>query len=51
MSGKKIVVAGVTKSFASNQGMLPVIEEVSFGVDDGEFVAIEEQMQIGIQMI
>ena len=40
MSGKKIVVAGVTKSFASNQGMLPVIEEVSFGVDDGEFVAI-----------
>src|SRR6187431_1288146 len=40
MSGKKIVVAGVTKSFASNQGVLPVIEEVSFGVDDGEFVAI-----------
>jgi len=40
MSDKKIVVAGVTKSFASNQGVLPVIEEVSFGVDDGEFVAI-----------
>ena len=40
MSDKKIVVAGLTKSFASNQGVLPVIEEVSFGVDDGEFVAI-----------
>jgi ABC-type nitrate/sulfonate/bicarbonate transport system ATPase subunit len=40
MSDKKIVVAGLTKSFASNQGVLPVIAEVSFGVDDGEFVAI-----------
>ena len=40
MSDKKIVVAGLTKSFASNQGTLPVIEEVSFAVDDGEFVAI-----------
>ena len=40
MSDRKIVVDGVTKSFASNQGVLPVIDEVSFSVDDGEFVAI-----------
>src|SRR5215470_2856534 len=40
MSDKKIVVDGVTKSFLSNQGALPVIDGVSFSVDDGEFVAI-----------
>ena len=40
MSDKKIVVDGVTKSFFSNQGALPVINGVSFSVGDGEFVAI-----------
>src|SRR6516162_10865988 len=40
MSDKKIVVDSVTKSFFSNQGALPVINGVSFSVDDGEFVAI-----------
>jgi len=40
MSDKKIVVDGLTKSFFSNQGALPVINGVSFSVDDGEFVAI-----------
>ena len=40
MSAKKIVVDGVTKSFFSNQGALPVINGVTFSVDDGEFVAI-----------
>jgi ABC-type nitrate/sulfonate/bicarbonate transport system ATPase subunit len=40
MSDKKIVVEGVTKSFSSNQGTLPVINGVSFSVNDGEFVAI-----------
>src|SRR6516164_1132238 len=40
MSAKKIVVDGVTKSFFSNQGALPVIDGVSFSVGDGEFVAI-----------
>ena len=36
MSDSKIVVDGVGKSF----GALPVIDSVSFGVRDGEFVAI-----------
>lgn len=36
MSDNKIVVDGVGKSF----GALPVIDSVSFGVRDGEFVAI-----------
>jgi ABC-type nitrate/sulfonate/bicarbonate transport system ATPase subunit len=36
MSGRKIVVDGITKSF----GALAVIDGVSFNVDDGEFVAI-----------
>jgi ABC-type nitrate/sulfonate/bicarbonate transport system ATPase subunit len=36
MSAKKIVVDGLTKSF----GDLPVVGGVSFGVGDGEFVAI-----------
>jgi ABC-type nitrate/sulfonate/bicarbonate transport system ATPase subunit len=40
MSDKKIVVEGITKSFGSNRGALPVIDGVSFSVDDGEFVAI-----------
>src|SRR4051794_39270642 len=40
MSDSKIVVDGVSKSFASNQGALPVIDGVSFTVDDGEFIAI-----------
>jgi ABC-type nitrate/sulfonate/bicarbonate transport system ATPase subunit len=40
MSGKKIVVEGVKKSFPSNKGTLPVIDGVSFSVADGEFVAI-----------
>jgi ABC-type nitrate/sulfonate/bicarbonate transport system ATPase subunit len=40
MSDSKIVVDGVTKGFASNQGVLPVIDDVSFTVDDGEFIAI-----------
>src|SRR5258707_15656149 len=40
MSDKKIVVEGITKSFVSNQGALPVIDGVSFSVGDGEFVAI-----------
>jgi ABC-type nitrate/sulfonate/bicarbonate transport system ATPase subunit len=40
MSASKIVVEQVTKGFASNHGVLPVIDDVSFGVDDGEFVAI-----------
>src|SRR5678815_3594277 len=40
MSDKKIVVDSVTKSFVSNQRLLPVIDGVSFSVDDGEVVAI-----------
>jgi ABC-type nitrate/sulfonate/bicarbonate transport system ATPase subunit len=36
----KIDVRGLTKSFPSDKGRLPVIEEVSFTVRDGEFVAI-----------
>jgi ABC-type nitrate/sulfonate/bicarbonate transport system ATPase subunit len=40
MSDRKIVVDGITKSFVSVSGALPVIEGVSFNIDDGEFVAI-----------
>ncbi|MCE9657938.1 MAG: ABC transporter ATP-binding protein [Burkholderiales bacterium] len=40
MSAKAIVVSGIRKSFASGKGSLPVIEDVSFNVADGEFVAI-----------
>jgi ABC-type nitrate/sulfonate/bicarbonate transport system ATPase subunit len=40
MFDKKIAVEGLTKSFVSNQGALPVIAGVSFKVVDGEFVAI-----------
>src|SRR6516225_1800288 len=40
MSDKKIVVDGVRKSFVSGSGTLPVIDGVSFDVDDGEFVAM-----------
>jgi ABC-type nitrate/sulfonate/bicarbonate transport system ATPase subunit len=40
MSVEKIAVIGVTKSFASGKGSLPVIGGVGFAVADGEFVAI-----------
>ena len=40
MFDKKIAVEGVTKSFVSNQGLLPVIGGISLSVGDGEFVAI-----------
>ena len=40
MSAKAIVVSGIRKSFASGTGSLPVIDDVSFSVADGEFVAI-----------
>ena len=40
MSDRKIVVDGVTKSFVSVNGALPVIDGMSFNVDGGEFVAI-----------
>jgi ABC-type nitrate/sulfonate/bicarbonate transport system ATPase subunit len=40
MSDSKIVVDGVTKSFVSINGALPVIHGVSFNIDHGEFVAI-----------
>src|SRR3954467_13855746 len=40
MSERKIVVDGLVKSFMSNKGALSVIDDVSFSVDDGEFVAI-----------
>jgi ABC-type nitrate/sulfonate/bicarbonate transport system ATPase subunit len=40
MPVKKIDVRGVTKSFVSDKGLLPVIGGVSFSVADGEFVAI-----------
>src|ERR1044071_4863667 len=36
----KIEVRALRKSFASDKGPLPVIEDVSFSVRDGEFVAI-----------
>src|SRR5690349_15796448 len=36
----KIEVRGLRKSFDSDQGRLPVVEDVSFTVRDGEFVAI-----------
>jgi len=40
MSDKKIAVEGVSKSFVSSSGALPVIDGVSFDVDDGGFVAM-----------
>jgi NitT/TauT family transport system ATP-binding protein len=40
MSDRKIVVDGITKSFVSAKGTLPVIDHVSFNVDGGAFVAI-----------
>jgi len=40
MSARVIVVSNIRKSFASGNGSLPVIEDVSFTVGDGEFVAI-----------
>ena len=36
----KIEVRDLKKSFASDKGLLPVIEAVSLSVEDGEFVAI-----------
>ncbi|MDB5920695.1 MAG: transporter related protein [Massilia sp.] len=36
----KIAVNGVTKSFFSGKGALPVVGGVSLGIADGEFVAI-----------
>src|SRR5690242_10318846 len=36
----KIEIRSLRKSFASDKGTLPVIEDVSFTVRDGEFVAI-----------
>jgi ABC-type nitrate/sulfonate/bicarbonate transport system ATPase subunit len=40
MSDSKIVVEGVSKSFVSSSGALPVVDGVSFSIDDGEFVAM-----------
>src|SRR5687767_14240428 len=37
---RKIAVQRVSKGFASAQGPLPVVSDVSFTVADGEFVAI-----------
>ena len=36
----KIEVKDVRKSFATDQGPLPVVEAVSFSVGEGEFVAL-----------
>jgi ABC-type nitrate/sulfonate/bicarbonate transport system ATPase subunit len=36
----KIAVSNIRKSFATDKGVLPVIDGVSFSVADGEFVAI-----------
>jgi ABC-type nitrate/sulfonate/bicarbonate transport system ATPase subunit len=36
----KVEVKGISKSFVTDQGLLPVIGGVSFSVADGEFVAI-----------
>jgi ABC-type nitrate/sulfonate/bicarbonate transport system ATPase subunit len=36
----KIVVNNISKSFTSNQGALPVVDGISFAVDEGESVAI-----------
>lgn len=36
----KIEVRALKKSYASDKGLLPVVEDVSFSVQDGEFVAI-----------
>ncbi len=40
MSANKIDAAGLKKGFPSDNGLLPVIDGVSFSVADGEFVAI-----------
>ena len=36
----KIEVRGVSKAFAGDKGTLPVVENVSLTVGDGEFIAI-----------
>jgi ABC-type nitrate/sulfonate/bicarbonate transport system ATPase subunit len=40
MSANKIVASGIRKSFPSGKGSLAVVDDVSFSVADGEFVAI-----------
>jgi ABC-type nitrate/sulfonate/bicarbonate transport system ATPase subunit len=40
MSDRKIAVEGISKSFVSTNGALPVVNGVSFNIDDGEFVAM-----------
>ena len=40
MSDKKILVDHVTKAFVRNKQTLPVVDDVSFSVANGEFVAI-----------
>src|SRR4051795_12823156 len=40
MSDSKIVVDRVAKGYATGNGPLPVIDDVSLAVGDGEFVAI-----------
>jgi ABC-type nitrate/sulfonate/bicarbonate transport system ATPase subunit len=40
MSDRKIAVEGISKSFVSTSGALPVVNSVSFNIDDGEFVAM-----------
>ena len=40
MSDRKVAVDGVSKSFVSTSGALPVVDGVSFSIDDGEFVAM-----------
>jgi ABC-type nitrate/sulfonate/bicarbonate transport system ATPase subunit len=36
----KISVAGITKSFARNGGVMRVVDAIDFSVDEGEFVAL-----------
>src|SRR3569833_2659308 len=36
----KIEIRGLKKSFASDKGLLPVVQDVSYTVNDGEFVAV-----------
>ena len=36
----KIVVQDIQKTFGSDKGPLPVLERISFSVDDGELVAV-----------
>ena len=36
----KIEIRGLRKSFVSDKGPLPVVDDVSFTVNDGELVAV-----------